>query len=106
MKPNINTEFKNLSEIEKYTDGRKYYCTNIVFSPETEGCFEGCPSYIEINEVDDDYNEERTLYFKIPQIIAYYADVHQGYTEKGIKDYIQKGKDDLRWEIKRMLKIN
>ena len=105
MQPTKNSIFKPFTEINNYCDKNKYFCTAVVFSPETENNhFNGCPPYIEINEVDD-FKEDKTVYFKIPEIIAYYAKVHAGFTMKGSDNYILQGEQKMRDKIRSLLNI-
>ena len=106
MRPTKNTVFKPLAEIDNYCDKDKYYCTAVVFSPETENDhFHNCPPYIEINEVDD-YEENNTVYFEVPEIVAYYAKTHPAYTMRGIDNYIKQGERKMQNKIKSLLDIN
>lgn len=102
--PNTNTTFLPFSEIENYSDKDKFFCTGIVFSPETENNhFEGCPPYIEIcSSIDYD----TTFYFKVPEIIAYHAKVHDGYTMEGMKKRLKEGERNLANEIKSLLMLH
>lgn len=103
MKPTKETIFLPISELEKYNDSQKYYCMAIVFSPETENeHFDGCPPYIAIGHVDF---KENDLYFKVPEIVAYYGKIHAGYTMKGLKDTEKKGEEILAKKIKCLLNI-
>ncbi len=103
MKPNRETEFKPISELVNYQDEAQYFCTAVVFSPETENDhFDKCPPYIQINSVDDSKN---AFFFEIPQIIAYYAKTHPCYTMQGIKNNIAKGERQMARKIKDLLDI-
>jgi hypothetical protein len=104
-KPNSQTKFKLISELVNYSDDKKYFCSGIVFSPETENDhFRGCPPYIEINEVND-YESNNTLYFEVPKIVAYYGSKHAGYTMKGREQCEEVGKSQLAFEIRKLLNI-
>lgn len=104
-RPNKLTEFKPLSEIANYTDKDKYFCAGVVFSPETENDhFQGCPPYIEIDEVDD-YEGNNTVYFEVPEIVAYYAKEHAGYTMRGKDNSKEQGRQDMARKIKNLLDI-
>jgi len=106
MIPDKNSTFKPLSEIDKYIDSEKYYCTGVVFSPETENNhFYKCPPYIEINEVND-FEENNTLYFEVPEIIAHYAGFHCGYTMQGRRDAEDRGRHMRSAELKKLLDIS
>lgn len=101
MMPNKDTVFLSFSELENYTDEKKYFCSAVVFSPETENDhFHGCPPYISIDDVD---MIEDTKYFKVPNLIAYYAKTHPGYTMKGQKYQREQGRRELVREIKNLL---
>ncbi len=77
MKPTIDTKFLPIQELQNYIDKSKWCCSAIVFSPDTENDhFRGCPPYIAIDS-ETDFKIE-TLYFEVPQIIAYYGTVHVG----------------------------
>lgn len=102
-RPNKKTQFLPLSEIEKYTDEKKWYCCAVVFSPETENDhFDGCPPYIEIRSNDEEVD---SLFFQVPQIVAYYAKTHPCYTMKGIDNHRQQGARELAQKIKSLLEI-
>jgi len=76
MKPNKETQFLPLSEIDKYCNKKKFYCDAVVFSPETENDhFYGCPPYISIRKVDHTDDE---IFFQVHDIIGYYAKTHPG----------------------------
>ncbi len=103
MRPTKETTFLPLSDIAKYSDKDKYYCSAIVFSPDTENNhFAGCPPYIKINSVIGD---EGDMFFEVPEIIAYYGKVHAGYTMAGKKKSVEEGKRILRSSIKLLLEI-
>ena len=103
MKPDKKTKFLPLSEIGKYVDEKKYFCTAVVFSPETENeHFIGCPPYIEIM-LEDETNY--SIYFEVPGIIAYYAKTHPAYTMAGLEKRFQAGRQNMAEEIKRLLNI-
>jgi len=103
--PTKQTVFKPLSEINHYCDETRWFCSAIVFSPETENDhFKGCPPYIEISDTLD-YRDEFTLHFEVPKIIAYYGSVHAGYTLSGIDNYMKQGKIQLASELKSLLNI-
>lgn len=96
------TFFRPLSDLEGMTDEEKYICTAIVFSPDTEEQhFKGCPPYIKIESTD--FFKPETYYFKIPEIVAYFASHHAGFTTKGIQNYKEQGADDLRNSILKTL---
>ena len=106
MRPNRFTKFKPISELENYVDSKKYFCSDIEFAPEEDkGSFTGCPPYISIDETDDlEYN--KTLYFKIPEIVAYYAKKHAGYTSRGRDQIEDQGRRQLIRDIKLLLKLD
>lgn len=104
-RPNKETIFLPLSEIGKYSDPEKYYCCGAVFSPDTENDhFEGCPPYIEISEVES-FDHDNNIYFEVPQIVAYYAKTHPGYTMTGLQNKIEQGRRQIKQEIKKLLDI-
>lgn len=102
MKPNESTMFLDLSDINKYSDKNIFFCSAVVFSPETENNhFEGCPAYLTIcnkNNMDN-------YYFKIPEIIAYYAKTHPCYTMQGKENDKKQGELNLANKIKELLHI-
>jgi hypothetical protein len=101
MKPTKDTKFLPISKLSKYIDQEKYFCCAIVFSPETENDhFEGCPPYIEINEMNG-----KRLYFEVPQIVAYYGKVHAAYTMEGMSRRIKQGERNMANKIKDLLEI-
>lgn len=100
MKPNQQTKFLPLSEIGKYTDKDKYFCMSLVFSPDTENDhFKGCPPYIEIIENKGD----KSIFFEVPEIVAYYAKMHPGYTMQGLQNREREGARKLANKIKSLL---
>ena len=102
-RPTIKTEFKSLSELVNYSDERKWYCCGVVFSPDTENDhFPGCPPYIEIRSVDENVD---SLFFEVPEIVAYYAKTHPGYTHKGLENQRKQGARELAHKIKSLLEI-
>lgn len=102
MRPQKTTEFKPISELENYTSREGYFCTAVVFSPETENShFEGCPPYIAL--CNGDHTED--VYFKVPDSVAYYAKMHSGYTMKGLDNARKSGRRDLAADIKRLLEV-
>ena len=102
-KPNNKTIFLPLSKLSKYSDKTKYFCSGVVFSPETENDhFEGCPPYIEINTTNG-YGEP--IFFEVPEIVAYYAKTHPGYTMRGIDNHIKQGRRDLANDFKKLLNL-
>lgn len=102
-RPNSKTEFKPISELANYSDPEKWFCAGVVFSPETENeHFHGCPPYIEINDVR---LGGISIYFEVPEIVAYYAKTHAGYTHAGIKRYKEQGAAEIKREIARLLKV-
>ncbi len=102
MMPYKNTEFKSITELEKYAEGTEYFCNAVVFSPETENNhFDGCPPYIQIMSMDG----ENSFYFKIPEIVAYYAKTHPCYTHVGKENDKKEGARELAKKIKRLLDI-
>ena len=103
-RPTSKTIFKNLSQIDHYKDDKKYYCSAVVFSPDTENeHFSGCPPYIRICKVSGLDSDD--IYFKVPEIVAYYAKTHPGYTMAGIKKHEERGRRQLAEELKRLLNI-
>jgi len=103
--PNCDTIFKSISELPNYSDKEKYYCSAVVFSPETENDhFDGCPPYIEIRGVNC-YDPADSIFFEVPKIVAYYAKVHPCYTLQGIENNIEKGERRLANKIKKLLEI-
>lgn len=103
MKPNKETIFKPISELENYSDKTKWFCTAVVFSPETENNhFDKCPPYIQINLID---NSQEAVYFKVPEIVAYYAKTHPCYTMKGIENHIKEGERKMAQKIKDLLNL-
>ena len=102
MMPNQKTQFLKMSEIEKYSDKDKYCCAGVVFSPDTENNhFHGCPPYIEIHEI----NGDEVFYFEVPEIVAYYAKTHPGYTMEGRKNNIKEGERLMAQKLRDLLKI-
>lgn len=103
MKPTEETKFKSISELTKYSDEDKYFCSAVVFSPETENDhFYGCPPYIEICEVK---NSSTRIYFEVPEIVAYYAKTHPCYTMQGIANNIKEGERKMANKIKSLLDV-
>ncbi len=103
MRPTEKTKFKPLSEIGKYSDEKNYFCSAVVFSPETENNhFKGCPPYIEISYTNIN---KPPIYFEVPEIVAYYAKTHPCYTMKGIENWRKTGERDLANKIKALLDI-
>lgn len=102
-RPYKNTEFLPISQLEHYQDKNKYFCSAIVFSPETENDhFEGCPPYIELNHVHP-FEEDEPIYFKVPEIVAYYGKIHAGYTMEGKRNSKKQGEKDMANKIKNLL---
>lgn len=102
MKPDSKTVFLPISELEKYKNDKEYFCSAIVFSPETENQhFHGCPPYISIDSVE--YGEIETLYFEVPSIVAYYAHTHAGYTMSGLDRREKEGERKLANKVKKLL---
>ncbi len=102
MRPDQNTVFLPISELENYKDPEKYFCYGIVFSPETENeHFHGCPPYIKICAVND---YEIELYFEVPEIVAFYGKEHAGYTMKGMDNRFLEGKRIQKEELKSLIK--
>lgn len=100
MKSRSEDEFLPLSQIEEYTQ-QGYYCSAIVFSPETENDhFLGCPPYIRLSK-----GHRTHLYFRVPDAIAYYGKVHAGYTMEGRKEAAKRGRDEFKAELREMLGI-
>lgn len=105
MKPTKDTEFLPISQLGYYQDKNKYFCSAIVFSPETENDhFVGCPPYIELNHVLP-FEEDKPIYFKIPEIIAYFGTIHCGYTMKGKENSRKQGEKDMANKIKSLLDL-
>ena len=106
MKPNINTLFRQLSDITNYSDKENYYCCDVVFSPETENeHFPGCPPYIAIVDIEKSYSSEYIMYFEVPEIIAYYAKTHPCYTLTGLENREKEGERKMANKIKALLNI-
>lgn len=104
MMPTSKTVFLPIQELANYSDKSKYFCSAIVFSPETENNhFHGCPPYIRL---DDVAGTEESIYFKVPVIIAYYGYAHAGYTMAGADRKVQEGEKNLANKIKTLLDIN
>jgi len=102
-RPNSKTKFKELSEIDKYSDPKKYFCVGVVFSPDTENDhYSGCPPYIEICKVE---GCTESIYFRVPEIVAYYAKTHPQYTMRGLERRVEAGKRLMTEEFKRLLNI-
>lgn len=102
MLPQPKTKFLPISELDNYKDSDKYFCSAVVFSPETENNhFHNCPPYITICEVDDIMAEE--IYFEIPKIVAYYAKTHSCYTMEGMKRQREQGERDFKIKLKQLL---
>lgn len=103
MLPQPNTDFLVFGELDFYQDKSKYFCSAIVFSPETENNhFHNCPPYIAIDYVN---GVGEALYFKVPEIIAYYAKTHPGYTMSGLDKQRKEGKRELANQLKSLLNI-
>lgn len=103
--PDFKTKFLSISELDNYSDKDKFYCSAVVFSPETENNHgSGCPPYIELNHVNP-HDGEEPIYFKVPEIVAYYAKTHPCYTMKGSEERKQQGRRELANDIKRLLDI-
>ena len=105
MRPNKETKFLPIEELKNYTDHEKYCCIGIVFSPDTENDhFNGCPPYIQLAPCDhDEWDDE--IFFEVPKIIAYYGNVHAGYTMKGQEYQRKEGEHRLANGIKELLDI-
>jgi len=105
MKPTNKTKFLPISELANYSDPEKWFCCAVVFSPETENQhFYGCPPYIEISQADGIADE--SLFFEVPEIVAYYAKTHPCYTMEGMQRRIDEGKRLARAELKNALGFN
>lgn len=103
MIPQKGTNFKPISELIHYSDKELWFCTGVVFSPETENNhFEGCPPYIHLGSVNCD---EDDVFFEVPEIVAYYAKTHPCYTMAGIKGHIKQGEREMALKIKRLLDL-
>ena len=103
MRPNKETKFKPIEELKNYTDNEKYFCSEIVFSPETENDhFQGCPPYIQITETN---NYDKEINFEVPEIIAYYGKQHAGYTITGMNEQEKRGAEKLANKLKHLLDI-
>ena len=101
--PNRDTKFKPIEDLSLYSNSEKYFCNGVVFSPETENNhFDGCPPYIEISEC---YHTNKTYYFEIPEIVAYYAKTHPCYTMQGIENHRKQGARNLANKIRDLLNI-
>ena len=91
-----------IEELNKYSNSDEFYCCAVVFSPETENDhFHGCPPYIEIGTVKGD----ESFFFKVPEIVAYYAKTHPGYTMQGIEKRRKQGERDMANKIKALLSM-
>ncbi len=102
MKPNNKTEFKPISELPNYSNKDEYFCSAVVFSPDTENeHFRGCPPYIQVTSMDG----ENDFYFEIPNIVAHYAKTHPCYTLKGKENDKKEGERRLAQKIKHLLDI-
>lgn len=103
MRPTRETKFLPLTEINKFSDKKDWFCSAVVFSPETENDhFVGCPPYIQIsaqNCIDDD------VFFEVPEIVAYYAKTHPCYTMKGKENDVKRGERQMAQKIKQLLDI-
>ncbi len=106
MRPTHETKFLPISELDKYTNEADYFCTDIVFSPDTENDhFTGCPPYICIHH-QKDFNNENVLFFEVPKIVAYYGKVHAGYTMAHYEKRLKEGERRLANKIKDLLNCN
>ncbi len=102
MKPNKKTHFRSFNDIERFSDKDEYFCVSIVFSPDTENDhFEGCPPYIELVSKED----HESIFFEVPEIIAYYGKVHVGYTHRGLENREKEGARKLQVSLKNLLNI-
>lgn len=105
-RPTKETKFLQLDEIRNYSDPDKYYCFAVVFSPDTENDhFHGCPPYIGISKVQEDFKDEDDFYFEVPGIIAYYAKTHPCYTMTGIQNNILRGERRMAEKIRNLLDL-
>jgi hypothetical protein len=103
MKPDRNTIFLPITELLKYSQGGEYCCSAVVFSPETENDhFIGCPPYIRI---EDTNTFDKTYFFEVPEIVAYYAKTHPCYTMKGKENDRKAGQREMAQKIKGLLEI-
>ena len=101
MLPNRDTEFLPFSKMAQYTNEEEYFCTAIVFSPETENNhFHNCPPYIHLQGVED--YETDGLYFEVPYIVAYYGKTHPCYTMQGNENNRRQGAHDFKLKLKRL----
>lgn len=102
MRPTKKTHFRSFNDIERFSNKDEYFCTSIVFSPDTENDhFDGCPPYIEIVSIEGC----ESFFFKVPEIIAYYGTQHAGYTHKGLDRREQEGARKLSNKLKSLLDL-
>lgn len=104
MMPQKDTVFLPLQELDNYSDSTKWFCSAVVFSPETENNhFDGCPPYIRIDDAEG--LNDQSLFFEVPGIVAYYGSAHAGYTMAGLDNKIKEGERQLANKIKTLLNL-
>jgi len=107
MKPSRTNRFQPIEELAKYTDKEKYFCQMVSFSPEEDGIdFHDDPGhypppFIEVGMI----HSVDILYFEIPEIVAYYAVQHPGYTYAGLEQREEAGARKLKIELKNLLTL-
>jgi len=107
MKPSRTDSFLIISELVNYIDSEKYFCNHVSFSPEEDGIdFHDDPGkypppFIEIRV----HSSGDIIYFEIPEIVAYYAAKHPGYTYTGLEQREEEGARKLKIELKNLLEV-
>lgn len=81
---------KEFKEILDYLDTNKYFCNRIVFDYDH---YKFKEPYIELAKVEGIFSSDEVYYFKIPEILAYYARVHQGWTATGREAVKDEGQE-------------
>ncbi len=93
MKPRKDWILRPIQELEGYLDSDNYFCNAIHFSPKEDGVdfAEAAHEYPEPFIEIVNHKTSEVFYFKIPEIIAYYAVKHPGYTYEGLDRYVAAG---------------
>ncbi len=95
-------EIRPFIEILDYLDETKYFCHGICFDYKKDGGegIKDCPPYITITE---QMGNMTSYFFAIPNMIAYYATVHRGFTLEGRENHVREGYYKMQNKLKNLL---